>query len=94
MSFEKALLNGIKRVALDALEEIKNAASGDDTDWINLDPAEKIRIIRAMGFTPHQDPHDIGCPKVISSGYRCNCIPPPATWWPPRDVEAYDHKNT
>lgn len=87
------LLAGIKKVAIDALEEIKNAASGLEVDYKNMDAAEKVRIIQAMGFTPTGDDHDSGCAKLVNRGYICNCVPP-ATWWmQPSDVDVLRHET-
>lgn len=68
------------------------SASAPDTNWLALDPGEKVRIIEAMGFSPSSSDHSPGCPAWTdedgeNNGYLCQCAGEPTAWNAPRDVQ-------
>lgn len=56
-----------------------------------LPPELKVALVKGMGFTPVGDPHTPECPSQWDSGLRCNCVPGPTGWFPPKDVQIYTH---
>lgn len=62
-------------------------------DWLDLHPATKLEIIKAMGFSPHGDDHTSDCLAALDSGNRCNCVPDPVYYKAPQDVLIYTHET-
>ena len=54
-----------------------------------LPAAEKLRALKAMGFTAFREPHTYDCPRNVSDGFRCNCVRPPTHWGAPEDVSMH-----
>lgn len=53
------------------------------------DPAEKVRLIEALGFTRSGSDHQPDCPYALDAGLRCICVPPAPVWHAPQDVLAH-----
>jgi hypothetical protein len=54
-----------------------------------MPPAEKVRIIEAMGFSRHGDEHTPDCPANPDDGLRCICVPDADHYAAPDDVVAF-----
>jgi len=58
--------------------------------WETLPPAEKVRIVEAMGFTRCGSDHQPDCPASLAPGeYRCQCVRPPDEYGLPPDVATH-----
>ena len=53
-----------------------------------LDAADKIAALTAMGFTAVDLDHQADCPTTIDAGNYCNCGFGTTVWFPPPDVLA------
>lgn len=79
------------RYLTNAISECRDAisrflADKSEGSLAALDPAEKVRMIEAMGFTPMGSSHQPDCPYALDAGLVCICVPPATVWNAPDDV--------
>lgn len=82
-----------RAMVLEALVELIGERLGEqvggapaELDLKDLAPADKVRMIEAMGFTRRSSSHQPDCPYALDAGNRCNCVPPAPEWGAPQDV--------
>lgn len=73
-------------VTIDGIRYVPAESPREGGDWRTLLPAEKVRIIEAMGFVRTGSDHQPDCPYALAAGYRCNCVPPANEYAMPPDV--------
>lgn len=55
----------------------------------NMNSADKIEALAAMGFARTRASHTMGCLSIQGSGFICTCTAPSSRWVAPNDVKAF-----
>jgi hypothetical protein len=64
-------------------------------DFSTLDPAQKLHILKEMGFREDGPlEHTINCTSRQGSGLRCTCLPGTTSFKAPADVKKYMGETT
>lgn len=56
---------------------------------LDFSPEQKLAKLKEWGFVPFSDPHQPDCPRNLSSGYLCNCVPPAIMWTAPKEIQVF-----
>lgn len=78
---------------LEAREEALRSLTAEAVDEMEtfvktLTGEQKVRLIRAMGFSPLGSAHDDSCIRYTHGpGFICICVPPATVWSQPDDVD-------